>query len=1259
MKRRIVSLLVSVAMLVTLMPAVFAENTDGSYDGAYTAASGVTRAEWISSIVETFQMTVESDAAMPDNYFSDVTSDDSCYYDLLLAVEFGVIDIEAGEAFEPNKAVTREFAAQTLNFALGFRLDETQEYTYNESSDVSYPDDIQIAVNRGWFALSGGNFLPEREITAVEAAAMLADAKNVLSEEAVDENYNSTYEFAEGVIVVPETVETEINNDNTVVIYDNATGINKGDVFAVYTSGFPVAFTALEVEVSETKTVIQTTREGTDNAIDYVDCEGAIEVDVEDFQFEDYATYSITDTSKANAESEEMTVELSGVSYDEKSKTVNVSQKISVGDAAAGTVSIKVKNPKLVFKSKGGLTQVYVTADTSVTTSVSFDFGNYAGIPSSLILGAVPIAGIGTISLEIEYSLKGGVTLSWDGAVKAGFSVKGFDVKVIKSYTKKDFSFSAYAQIKAGVRLAVAYDVLFSKGVIYASVGVKAGIELHTYDSGTPKKCVTIKGHLYARIGMDVSVLGQSIPIEPYDIYDESNSPVRVVNHYEDDVAVSSCSRGHSLKYVTSPSSYYYNPSSPYGSGSYGGGGTVAPVVIWEYEVEDGNATITKYNGTASAVVIPSTLDGYTVNKDREATHFDNNKSIRSVAMANTITEIGSYAFENCSNLSSVVLSTSLRNIGGYAFSECISLDNIDMPNTVTSMGTYVFDSCTSLAEVKLSDSLLTIPKRAFSGCTSLKTIELPDAITSIAIYAFYNCKALESVVLPKSINSLGSRAFMNCTSLSYVKIPKKLDVCGFYEYEGLFPAYGGPFTGCTELNNVEFESGVTKIPQALFYSCDGLKEITIPDTVTTIGMYGLAACANLEKVNGMKSVTSIGTFAFQANYKLKEIELPKRLESMGAGAFRNCTSLEKITIPKTLKSAGYSYSIVGVGVGNAGVFAGNTIKEIYFEDGCTKVPNNLCIKATALEHIYFNSSMEDVGQYSFSECSSLKEIKFSDNITYVGEYAFNNCSAATSLHLNNGVQFIYEGAFSGCESITSASLPDTVSILETSAFRNCESLESVVLSKQLKGLASKTFENCSALDNVIIPDNITKINANCFSNCTSLSDIDIPYGVTSIGTNAFGGCAALKNITIPDSVTSIGTSCFSNCETLQYVDLGIGIKEIPSSAFEKCSELQKIIIPRYCEIISSNAFKEDVNLSEVTILQNVNSISDNAFSYPSRVTIRGVSGSYAETFAKTDEYTFKPISINMQELSFYKDELVFTKTKTSKVLPLKINTFG
>ena len=86
---------------------------------------------------------------MPDNYFSDVTADMANYRDILLAVEFGVIDLDAGEAFEPDKPATREFAAQTLNFCLEFQLGNDTTYTYSEAEEVSCPDDIQVAVNRG------------------------------------------------------------------------------------------------------------------------------------------------------------------------------------------------------------------------------------------------------------------------------------------------------------------------------------------------------------------------------------------------------------------------------------------------------------------------------------------------------------------------------------------------------------------------------------------------------------------------------------------------------------------------------------------------------------------------------------------------------------------------------------------------------------------------------------------------------------------------------------------------------------------------------------------------------------------------------------------------------------------------------------------------------------------------------------------------------------------------------------------------------
>lgn len=98
MKKRLISTLLTIAMFTSLLPTAFAANT-------------VTRAEWISQLVEAFSMTVEDDSNMPDNYFSDITETDSYYRNILLAVEFGVIDLEAGEAFEPNEPTTREFAA--------------------------------------------------------------------------------------------------------------------------------------------------------------------------------------------------------------------------------------------------------------------------------------------------------------------------------------------------------------------------------------------------------------------------------------------------------------------------------------------------------------------------------------------------------------------------------------------------------------------------------------------------------------------------------------------------------------------------------------------------------------------------------------------------------------------------------------------------------------------------------------------------------------------------------------------------------------------------------------------------------------------------------------------------------------------------------------------------------------------------------------------------------------------------------------------
>ena len=129
-------------------PSAMAENkSDPTETTAPADAAEVTRAQWVQELVKTFSMTVVEDN-YPDNYFSDLTGDEEYYRDILVAVEFGVIDLEAGLPFEPEAAATREFCAHTLNFCLGYQLNEDSEYTFTESQTAEYPDDIQIAINR-------------------------------------------------------------------------------------------------------------------------------------------------------------------------------------------------------------------------------------------------------------------------------------------------------------------------------------------------------------------------------------------------------------------------------------------------------------------------------------------------------------------------------------------------------------------------------------------------------------------------------------------------------------------------------------------------------------------------------------------------------------------------------------------------------------------------------------------------------------------------------------------------------------------------------------------------------------------------------------------------------------------------------------------------------------------------------------------------------------------------------------------------------
>ena len=67
-------------------------------------------------------------------------------------------------------------------------------------------------------------------------------------------------------------------------------------------------------------------------------------------------------------------------------------------------------------------------------------------------------------------------------------------------------------------------------------------------------------------------------------------------------------------------------------------------------------------------------------------------RSLTSLIIPDSVTNIGDYAFSGCRSLTDIVIPDSVTNIGDYAFWNCGSLTNIVIPNSVTSIGDNAFD---------------------------------------------------------------------------------------------------------------------------------------------------------------------------------------------------------------------------------------------------------------------------------------------------------------------------------------------------------------------------------------------------------------------------------------------------------------------------------------------------------------------------------------------------------------------------------------
>ena len=568
--------------------------------------------------------------------------------------------------------------------------------------------------------------------------------------------------------------------------------------------------------------------------------------------------------------------------------------------------------------------------------------------------------------------------------------------------------------------------------------------------------------------------------------------------------------------------------------------------------------------------------------------------TLNTATIGDGVKNIGAGAFIP-GNLKDLDVGNELGQIAG-AFGMS-GIQSIEIANTVEEIGDWAFFYNTALGMTKTNDGYILTP------------ISLPDSVQKIGKAAFYGLTrgtqypTMRNINLGNGLIEIGKLNFTSKQSPWLISSEKSIPIKKWGSQNALtevgsghafvFPASlkktmdysfknttfcGGRVTITGHIMKYAFES--TKY-EMLPYIADRYA----PDTFFSndghggYGLYNLSmntiSASNTDVADGMLN-TEGNTIIKSLNNNLTKTTIPNYIKTIGEDAFFGQSKLTSVTIP----------------------------------DSVTTIGRRAFMNTSALTNIEIPNSITSIGEDAFTD-SGLINLTIPGSVIDIGIEAFSSCGTLQSVNISEGVKNIGARAFSYCSGLTTVIIPNSVTAIADDGFKNSGSysLKGATTFYVKSGSFAETWAKKAQVNYITdftLDNNGGVLNGAQTTLLTYIGNkgkYEVPSSVNIVDDMAFAFHSELKSVIIPQGVTSIGTYAFAMCQSLTDIVLPEGITSIGEGAFYNCTSLKHITIPSSVTSIGNGAFTDEKgNLS---------------------ITVYGTAGSYAETWAKNNGYTF------------------------------------